>query len=70
MILVKGDRAFHLAKMVYDWSQDLIICTNGDSDLSTEQLYLLQKKGIQVLENMITAIEGDDKKMNAITFHK
>ncbi|WP_330901175.1 NAD(P)/FAD-dependent oxidoreductase [Priestia megaterium] len=69
VILAKGDRAFHLAKIVYNWSQDLIICTNGDSDLSTEQLHLLQKKGIQVLENLITTIEGDDRKMNAITFH-
>ncbi len=54
----KGDDAFHKAMMVHNWTRDLVICSDGTADLSSEKRDLLARQGIQLLETPITTLEG------------
>jgi thioredoxin reductase len=51
---------FHLIKMVYHWSRDVIVCTNGHSPLTDEQKNLIEAKGIPVVETPIASLIGKD----------
>jgi thioredoxin reductase len=50
--------ASHLPKVIYNWSRDLVVCTNGHQVLSDEQKHLLDKYGIRVIEEKIVALVG------------
>jgi len=52
-ILANGDMAFEMAKLIYNWTKDLTIFTNGQSTLTAEQLLQLQKHNIRIVEKTI-----------------
>jgi thioredoxin reductase len=60
--------AFHMAKVVWNWSRDLLVCTNGRATLSAEHKALLQQYGIQVVEDAITALIGQDGRLELVVF--
>lgn len=68
VIAEDGQRAFHLAKIVWNWSQDLMLCTNGHTILSAEQKTILQRNGIQVVEDAITALVGRNGMLERVIF--
>ncbi len=49
-ILGNGNEAFEFAKLIYNWTDDLTLFTNGASHLSTEQTACLGKHNIQIVE--------------------
>ncbi|HSA75067.1 MAG TPA: NAD(P)/FAD-dependent oxidoreductase [Candidatus Nitrosocosmicus sp.] len=52
VIIEEQTQGFHFIQTVYNWSKDLIVCTNGKSILSSEQKRLIQNKGIiKITEN-------------------
>ncbi|GKS13173.1 hypothetical protein YDYSY3_41730 [Paenibacillus chitinolyticus] len=48
----------HMAKLLYNWSQDLVVCTNGKPLLTAEERNMLETKHIQVIETPVVAFEG------------
>lgn len=68
VIAEEGQQAFHLAKIVWNWSHDLLICTNGHQILTEAQRETLRKKGIQVVEDRITALVGKHGQLERIVF--
>ncbi|MFC5701438.1 NAD(P)/FAD-dependent oxidoreductase [Cohnella faecalis] len=60
--------AFHMAKTVYRWSQDLVLCTNGASVLTAEEKERLTAKGIVVDERKIVSLVGEDGFLEKIVF--
>lgn len=52
----------------YNWSQDLIICTNGHYYTTDEQKDRLKSKGIAVIEKPIAAFTGSDGKLEKVCF--
>jgi thioredoxin reductase len=68
VIAEEGQRAFHLAKLVWNWSRDLLVCTNGHALLTTEQREMLRKKEIQVVEDRITALVGEKGMLERVVF--
>lgn len=68
VIAEDGQRAFHLAKVVWNWSHDLMLCTNGHTILSAEQKAVLQRNGIEVVEDTITALVGRDGVLERVVF--
>jgi thioredoxin reductase len=66
VIAEEGQAAFHMAKVVWNWSGDLLLCTNGHTTLSPEQKATLQRNGIQVVEDPITALVGADGRLERI----
>jgi thioredoxin reductase len=68
VIAEEGQQAFHMAKVAWNWSRDLLLCTNGQTTLSAEQKAILQRNGIQVMEDTITALVGKDGKLERVVF--
>ncbi|MDQ3928874.1 MAG: NAD(P)/FAD-dependent oxidoreductase [Chloroflexota bacterium] len=60
--------ASHLPKVIYNWSRDIVVCTNGHRMLTDEQKALFEKRGIKVIEDRITALVGQDGQLEHITF--
>lgn len=68
VIAEEGQHAFHLAKLVWNWSRDLVVCTNGHMVLTEEQKETLQKKEIQIVEDRITALVGEKGMLERVEF--
>ena len=60
--------AFHMAKMVSNWTDDLILCTNGNQQLSAEEQELLESRGIKVYTEKILALNGQEGFLKTIEF--
>jgi thioredoxin reductase len=68
VIAEEGQHAFHLGKLVWNWSRDLVVCTNGHTVLTEEQKETLQGKGIQISEDRITALVGENGMLERVQF--
>jgi thioredoxin reductase len=68
VIISEGERTFHMAKIVWNWSRDLLICTNGHHVLTSEQKEVLHQKEIQVVEDRISALVGKHGQLERIVF--
>lgn len=60
--------AYHLTTMAYNWSKDLVLCTNGAEVLTEEQQQNLRNKGIVVFEQKIQSLQGQDGHLDTIVF--
>lgn len=59
---------FHMAKMLLNWSKDLLVCTHGQTPLSEEQRQQLETKGIVVIEQPVAAFHGQNGRLEHIRF--
>ncbi|MER2106960.1 MAG: NAD(P)/FAD-dependent oxidoreductase [Solibacillus sp.] len=59
VIAEKEEHALHLAKLIYNWSQDLVVVTNG-VQLSKEGVTTLQKRGITIKSEPVKNLIGTD----------
>ncbi len=60
--------AFHVAKVLYNWSHDIVVCTNGKRGLNEEQKAFFLKYGIGLVEEKITALVGQAGQLERIVF--
>ncbi len=59
VIIAESEKAAsHLPKVIYNWSRDIVVCTNGHRALSDDRKLLLGKYGIRVIEDKIVALVG------------
>ena len=69
VIIVENEQfAFHMTINIWNWSRNLLVCTNGRSHLTEEQKEVFQKRGIQVIEDPITALVGKDGMLERVVF--
>ncbi|MBP1178004.1 MULTISPECIES: NAD(P)/FAD-dependent oxidoreductase [Paenibacillus] len=69
LVLVSESAAiYHTAKLLLNWSKDLIVCTNGHASLSEEQKERLQSKGIVVMEQPVSAFIGHNGQLEHVRF--
>jgi thioredoxin reductase len=68
VVISEGPHTFHLVKVVWNWSHDLLICTNGHQVLTKEQQATLRQKGVEVVEDRITALLGKQGQLERIAF--
>ncbi len=68
VVISEGPHTFNLVKVVWNWSHDLLVCTNGRQVLTQEQQETLHQKGIQVVEDRITALLGKQGQLERIVF--
>lgn len=64
----KGEHGKGLALELTAWSRDLVLCTDGPSELSVEHLDRLNRNGINVREEKIARLEGSDGILERIVF--
>jgi thioredoxin reductase len=60
-VYAKGDKGAGLALMMKQWSEDVILCTDGPTTISQEMQERLKRHGIAVCREEIANLEGDDK---------
>jgi thioredoxin reductase len=70
LVVIIGEQVqgFHFIQTIYNWSKDLIVCTNGEAFLSSAQRTLLQNKEIKIIENKIKNFVGKNGQMEKVIF--
>lgn len=68
IIAEEGQAAFHVATLVWNWSRNLLVCTNGHAVLTDEQKEALRRREIQIAEERITALIGSQGMLERIVF--
>jgi len=63
-----GDEGKALALGLTAWSRDLVLCTNGASGLSEEDLEQLSREGIETREERMVRLEGSEGMLDRIVF--
>jgi thioredoxin reductase len=68
IVLSENPRVYHMAKLLYNWSHDLVICTNGRNVLTDEQKQVLAYRNIIVTEQTVAAFHGSEGKLRQVEF--
>lgn len=64
----RGEQGLSLALGLTAWTDDLVLCTDGPSGLSAEELEQLGREGIEVREERVLRLEGHEGKLEQIVF--
>ena len=64
--MANGERAFHLASLVNNLTDDLSLLTTGKADFTPEQKQKLAKHNIQVFESPVDSIEHDQGMLRGV----
>ncbi|WP_252312660.1 NAD(P)/FAD-dependent oxidoreductase [Sinobaca sp. H24] len=67
-VISENPHAFHMAKIVSNWTDDVIVCTNGRQILSEDEKEILGRKHIHVYEEKILSLIGEAGALEEIAF--
>lgn len=67
-IIAKGEKAFHLASLVNNLTNNITILSSGKVELKEEQVAKLQQHNIQIIETEISAIDHNDGYVTRVVF--
>jgi len=67
-IVAHGEPVFEMAKLIRNWSKDLILLLNGNDDLADDQRRWLEQKKIPIYTQAISAIEHNDGEIQYVRF--
>jgi thioredoxin reductase len=68
VLLSELPAAFHAAKLMLNWSRDLVVCTNGAGQLSGEQRRVLEARGIRIVDTPVASLSGRDGMLERVHF--
>lgn len=66
----RGARGLGLSLELTPWSRDLVLCTDGPSELDADGRGRLERNGIALREERIRALEGSDGILERIVFEE
>jgi thioredoxin reductase len=64
----RGEDGLALALGLTAWTEDLVLCTDGPSGLSPENLEQLSGEGIEIREERLARLEGSDGHLERVIF--
>ncbi|MEX1127086.1 MAG: NAD(P)/FAD-dependent oxidoreductase [Vicinamibacterales bacterium] len=64
----KGEKGYGLSLELTAWSSDILLCTDGPSELEPRQIERLGRNGITVREEPVARLEGHDGLLERIVF--
>lgn len=67
-IFANGEMAYEFAKLIWNWSKDLTLFTNGKSTLSPEQTKTLQSRQISIVEKEIVKVSHQNGQLEHLVF--
>nr|WP_205625898.1 NAD(P)/FAD-dependent oxidoreductase [Flavobacterium hydatis] len=67
-IVANGDIGYEFTKMISNWTKNLTVFTNGKPTLTEEQIGILKKNNITVVENEIDYFQHNEGKLMNIVF--
>jgi thioredoxin reductase len=62
-VLAAGERGEHLAVLLRQWSDDVVLLSNGPHGLAADQLERVQAVGVPVMESAVVALDSDDGRL-------
>jgi thioredoxin reductase len=68
-ILANGNMAFEFAMLLYNWSKELYLLTNGPVTMTDEQISQLQKLSVHIIEQPLASIRHKEGKLEEIIFN-
>ncbi|WP_257352052.1 NAD(P)/FAD-dependent oxidoreductase [Pseudalkalibacillus decolorationis] len=68
VLISENKHVSHMAKVIYQWSKDLVVCTNGNKIIPETEQQLLKRKGIRIKEERIIHLRGSDGKLEKVVF--
>jgi thioredoxin reductase len=67
-VLGNGDHGYELSKLISNWTNDLVLFTNGRSTLTVEQTEKLEKHRIKIVEIEVQRLEHNNGHLQNIIF--
>src|SRR3954451_9878661 len=67
-VLASGARGEHLAILLRQWSEDVVLLTDGPHGLGADELARVRSLGIPVVETPVAALDGDDGRLRQVRF--
>ena len=64
----RGDRGLGLSLELTTWSRDLVLCTDGPSEIDDDGRGRLERNGIRIREDRVARLEGRDGVLERIVF--
>jgi thioredoxin reductase len=64
----RGERGLGLALELLGWSRDLVLCTDGPSEIADEDRSRLERHSILLREERVTRLEGSDGQLTSVLF--
>lgn len=64
----KGEKGYGLSLELTAWSSDILLCTDGPSELAERQVERLSRNGITVAEERVVRLEGTDGVLRRVVF--
>ncbi|WP_017471315.1 NAD(P)/FAD-dependent oxidoreductase [Amphibacillus jilinensis] len=68
VLISEKQDAGHMAKLIYQWSKDLIVCTNGTNNLPKADEQSLKNKGIKIQKDQIINLVGAKGQLEKLIF--
>ncbi|MGW7975696.1 NAD(P)/FAD-dependent oxidoreductase [Staphylococcus xylosus] len=65
-VIYSGEMMLHIVKLLSNFSQDLVVFTNGENEVLEEDKVLLDKKGIDIYTEPIARLIGNNGRLNGI----
>src|SRR3954467_77588 len=65
-VLAAGERGEHLAVLLRQWSDDVVLLSNGAHDLAGDQLARVQALGVPVIESPVVGLDSRDGRLRHV----
>lgn len=64
----KGEKGYGLSLELTAWSRDILLCTDGPSEIAPDRIQRLARNGITVREEQVLRLEGTDGILERVVF--
>ena len=64
----RGEKGEQLARLLMQWTRDLVLCTDGPTELSDTDRAALEKAGVRVRDTRIARLEASKGRLQHIVF--
>lgn len=64
----RGDKGYGLSLELTAWSSDILLCTDGPSELDDRHIARLSRNGVTIVEERVVRLEGSDGILERIVF--
>jgi thioredoxin reductase len=65
-VLAGGARGEHLALLLRQWSDDVVLLSNGPHDIAADQLARVQARGVPVITTPVVALDSEDGRLRSV----
>jgi thioredoxin reductase len=65
-VLAAGERGEHLAVLLRQWSDDVVLLTHGPHDLAADHLARVQALAVPVIETPVVGLDSDDGRLRRV----